>query len=146
MMAIAQGAGEGRADRVDRVDRVDEAARAVADGTRRAILRLVRDREVAAGELATHFPQMSRPAVSQHLRVLHDAGLVAVRTEGSRRMYRARIDGLSGLAQFLDEFWADRLTQLKLAAERSEWPRRQRDGLERNTGDRPGTTRRSTDT
>ena len=63
---------------------IDESLRAVADPTRRAILRLVRDREVPAGEIATHFPSISRPAVSQHLRVLADAGLVAVRPDGNR--------------------------------------------------------------
>ena len=105
---------------------MDEALRAVADPTRRAILRLVRDGELAAGEIATHFPSMSRPAVSQHLRVLTDCGLVEVRPEGNRRMYRWRREGLRDAAAFLDEMWSDRLSRLKAAAEREEWPERTR--------------------
>jgi DNA-binding transcriptional ArsR family regulator len=105
---------------------MDEALRAVADPTRRAILRLVRTEELAAGEIAARFPTMSRPAVSQHLRVLSDAGLVEVRPDGNRRLYRSRPEGLQDAAVFLEEFWTDRLAQLKLSAEREEWPARQR--------------------
>jgi DNA-binding transcriptional ArsR family regulator len=105
---------------------MDEALRAVADPTRRAILRLVRHDELPAGEIATHFPAMSRPAVSQHLRVLEDAGLVAVRAVGNRRLYRWRREGLRDAAEFVEEMWADRLTRLKEAAEREEWPERTR--------------------
>ena len=96
---------------------MDEALRAVADPTRRAILRLVRDQEVAAGQIADHFPSMSRPAVSQHLRVLSEAGLVDVRPIGNRRLYRLRPEGLRDAATFLDEMWTDRLARLKVAAE-----------------------------
>jgi DNA-binding transcriptional ArsR family regulator len=105
---------------------VDDALRAVADPTRRAILRLVRDREVAAGEIAEQFPSMSRPAVSQHLRVLTDAGLVEVRPEGNRRLYRLRPEGLQDAVTFLTDMWSDRLSRLKVAAERHEWPERAR--------------------
>jgi DNA-binding transcriptional ArsR family regulator len=105
---------------------MDEALRAVADPTRRAILRLVRDEEMPAGEIARHFPTMSRPAVSQHLRVLGDAGLVVARPQGTRRLYRLRPDGLVDVAGFVDEMWTDRLARLKLAAEREEWPERAR--------------------
>jgi DNA-binding transcriptional ArsR family regulator len=105
---------------------MDEALRAVADPTRRAILRLVRDEEVAAGEIADHFPAMSRPAVSQHLRVLADSGLVEVRPDGNRRLYRWRREGLRDAAAFLDEMWSDKLARLKAAAEREEWPERTR--------------------
>ena len=105
---------------------IDESLRAVADPTRRAILRLVRDDELAAGEIARHFPAISRPAVSQHLRVLSDAGLVAVRPDGNRRLYRWRPDGLRDAAAFLEEMWSDRLARLKAAAEREEWPERTR--------------------
>jgi DNA-binding transcriptional ArsR family regulator len=98
---------------------VDEALKAVADPTRRAVLRLVRDDERCAGDIAAQFPSMSRPAVSQHLRVLHDAGLVAVRQEGNRRLYRARPEGLADAAAFLQEMWTDGLTRLKAAAERA---------------------------
>jgi DNA-binding transcriptional ArsR family regulator len=103
---------------------VDESLRAVADPTRRAILRLVRDGELPAGEIARHFPAMSRPAVSQHLRVLSDAGLVAVRADGNRRLYRWRAEGLRDAARFMEEMWADSLARLKIAAEREEWPER----------------------
>src|SRR5215216_1590723 len=105
---------------------IDESLRAVADPTRRAILRLVRDRELPAGEIATHFPSISRPAVSQHLGVLADAGLVAVRPEGNRRLYRWRREGLRDAAAFVEEMWSDRLARLKSAAEREEWPERTR--------------------
>jgi DNA-binding transcriptional ArsR family regulator len=105
---------------------MDDTLRAVADPTRRAILRLVRDGEVAAGEIASHFPQISRPAVSQHLQVLAGAGLVAVRREGNRRLYRWQPEGLHDAATFFAEMWSDRLAHLKLAAEREEWPERTR--------------------
>jgi DNA-binding transcriptional ArsR family regulator len=100
-------------------DRIDAVAHALADGTRRQILRLVRDDERAAGELAAEFPHMTRPAVSQHLRVLHDAGLVSVRPDGNRRLYRAEGAALAEVWQFIDEMWTDRLARLKRAAERS---------------------------
>ena len=113
---------------------MDQALRAVADPTRRAILRLVRDGELAAGEIATRFPSMSRPAVSQHLRVLTESGLVEVRSEGNRRLYRWRREGLRDAAAFLDEMWSDGLARLKAAAEREEWPERTR--AERASGRR----------
>jgi DNA-binding transcriptional ArsR family regulator len=109
---------------------MDEALRAMADPTRRAILRLVRDGELPAGEIARHFPDMSRPAVSQHLRVLTDAGLLDVRPAGNRRLYRWRREGLRDAAAFLDEMWAGNLAQLKAAAEREEWPRRTRAAID----------------
>ncbi len=98
---------------------MDEALRAVADPTRRAILRLVRDGERPAGEIAQHFPSMSRPAVSQHLRVLTEAGLLEMRPEGNRRLYRWRREGLRDAVRFLDEMWTDNLARLKSAAERT---------------------------
>ena len=102
---------------------MDAALRAVADPTRRAILRLVRDEERPAGEIARHFPTISRPAVSQHLRVLTDAGLVSARSRGTRRLYRARPEGLADVRAFLDEMWTDRLSRLKTAAEREAFAR-----------------------
>jgi DNA-binding transcriptional ArsR family regulator len=98
---------------------IDAVAHALADGTRRGLLRLVRDDERSAGDLATAFPRMSRPAVSQHLRVLHDAGLVSIRPDGNRRLYRARKEGLAEVWRFIDEMWTDRLARLKQAAERA---------------------------
>lgn len=117
---------------------LDESLRAVADPTRRAILRLVHDREMPAGEIATHFPAMSRPAVSQHLRVLADARLVEVRPDGNRRLYRWRRDGLRDAAAFVEEMWADGLARLKLAAEREEWPERARRVSTENVTETPG--------
>jgi DNA-binding transcriptional ArsR family regulator len=105
---------------------MDEALRAVADPTRRAIQRLDRDDEVPAGEIARHFRSISRPAVSQHLRALTDAGLVDVRPDGNRRLYRWRREGLRDAAEFLEEMWAGNLARLKTAAEREERPRRTR--------------------
>ena len=84
------------------------------------------DDELAAGEIARHFPVMSRPAVSQHLRVLADAGLVVVRPSGNLRLYRWRPEGLSDVTVFLAQMWPDRLAALKTAAEREEWPARER--------------------
>ena len=112
---------------------MDEALRAVADPTRRAILRLVRDHELPAGQIAGHFPSMSRPAVSQHLRVLTDAGLVEVRRDGNRRLYQWRREGLRDAATFVEEMWSDRLTRLKAAAEREERPERTRDARRTTT-------------
>src|SRR5690349_14945222 len=102
----------------DRIDPMDRVAHALADRTRRRLLRLVRDGERPAGKLAAEFPAISRPAVSQHLRVLEAAGLVTVRPEGNRRLYRARAAGLADVWRFIDEMWSDRLERLKHAAER----------------------------
>jgi DNA-binding transcriptional ArsR family regulator len=98
---------------------VEAALRAIAEPRRRAILRLVWDAELSAGEIASHF-DVSRPAVSQHLGVLKEVGLVSERRNGTRRLYRARPEGLADLKAFLDEFWGDRLTALKREAEREE--------------------------
>ena len=84
---------------------MEAVARAIAEPRRRAILRLVRDDELPAGEIAAHF-DVTRPAVSQHLTVLKGAGLLTERREGTRRLYRARPEGLEDLREFLDEFWA----------------------------------------
>ncbi|WP_234027719.1 ArsR/SmtB family transcription factor [Pseudonocardia dioxanivorans] len=98
---------------------------AVAEPRRRAILVLVRDRELAAGQIAAQFPDVARPTVSQHLRVLRDAGLVVERRVGTSRLYRARPEGFAGVREFLDRFWAGRLQALKEAAEAEQ---RTRDG------------------
>ena len=97
----------------------DAALRAVADVTRREILRLVRDEEMPAGAIAARFPTISRPAVSQHLRVLAEAGLVAMRPVGNLRLYRLRREGFRDVVAFVDEMWADSLHRLKAAAERA---------------------------
>lgn len=104
----------------DSDQRLDAVASALADRTRRGLLRLVRHDELAAGALAEAFPSISRPAVSQHLRVLHDAGLVSIRPVGNRRLYRARADALAPVSRFIDEMWIDRLQRLKQTAEANE--------------------------
>ena len=86
----------------------DETLRALAEPRRRAILRLVARDELAAGEIAAAF-DVTRTAVSQHLTVLKNAGLLAERRDGTRRLYRARPEGLAGLRKFLDEMWGSSL-------------------------------------
>lgn len=93
--------------------------RALAEPRRRRILQLVRSDELSAGEIASHF-EVTRPAISQHLTLLKGAGLLTERREGTRRMYRARPEGLAELRSFLDEFWAESLDRLKAAAEQTE--------------------------
>jgi len=100
------------------------ALRAIADPRRREILRLVRHGELSAGEIATHF-EVTRPAISQHLGVLKEAGLLSQRRDGARRLYRARPEGLDGLRDFLQDFWGDRLQRLKWEVE-AEGQRRSR--------------------
>ena len=97
--------------------------RALAEPTRREILRVVRDEEHTAGDIAAKFP-ISRPAVSQHLRALEDAQLVTVRREGTKRWYRARPEGLAELQGWLTTMWEGQLADLKRAAEQEEWPMR----------------------
>jgi DNA-binding transcriptional ArsR family regulator len=103
----------------------EAALRAIVEPHRRAILRLVRDVELPAGEIASHF-DVTRPAVSQHLRVLREAGLVTERKDGTRRLYRARPEGLEDLREYLEQFWDEQLSRLKRAAEREERRRRGR--------------------
>jgi DNA-binding transcriptional ArsR family regulator len=98
---------------------VDTALRAIAAEPRRQILTLVRDDELSAGEIASHF-DVTRPAVSQHLNVLREAGLVSERRNGTRRLYRARPEGLAELKEFLEEFWDVRLEALKRETEKEE--------------------------
>jgi DNA-binding transcriptional ArsR family regulator len=101
---------------------VEAALKAIAGPRRRQILTLVRDGELSAGEIAAHF-DVTRPAVSQHLNVLKEAGLVSERRNGTKRLYRARPEGLAQLKAFLEEFWGDRLEALKREAEREEQKR-----------------------
>ena len=98
---------------------MEATLKAIAAPHRRRILRLVRDEELSAGEIASHF-DVTRPAVSQHLSVLKEAGLVNERRNGTRRLYRARPEGLVELKAFLDELWGERLEALKREAEREE--------------------------
>ncbi len=102
---------------------MDAALRAIAEPRRREILDLVRRRERAAGDIARHF-DVSRPAISQHLAVLEDAGLVSARRDGNRRLYRARPEGMTEPRDYLDGFWTTHLANLKDAAEAEQKRRR----------------------
>jgi DNA-binding transcriptional ArsR family regulator len=104
---------------------VQPALDALAEPRRRDILALIRDRELPAGEIASNF-DVTRSAISQHVGVLKQAGLVTERREGTKRLYRARPEGLAELRAFLDEFWSDRLDILVHEAQREE-RRRKRD-------------------
>ena len=98
---------------------MEAALKAIAEPSRRRILTLVRDGELSAGEIAARF-DVTRQAVSQHLGVLKEAGLVDERRNGTRRLYRARPEGLTEVRAFLEEFWDERLEALKHEAEREE--------------------------
>jgi DNA-binding transcriptional ArsR family regulator len=89
---------------------------ALGDPTRKAIFELLADRPRAVGEVAGELP-VSRPAVSQHLKVLKDAGLVMDRAVGTRRIYRIDPDGLAGLRADLERFWGKALAAYKVAVE-----------------------------
>ena len=102
---------------------MEAVIRALAEPNRRRILELVAGTERSAGEIAAEFA-VTRPAVSQHLSVLREAGLIEERREGTRRLYRARPEGLVPLRDFLERFWDDRLERLRLAAELEEGRRR----------------------
>ena len=95
------------------------ALRAVSEPRRQQILRLVWDRERPAGDIAASF-DVTFGAVSQHLRVLHDAGLVSVRRDGRRRLYRARPEALGPLRAVLEDLWRSGLEELKTLAEAEE--------------------------
>ena len=107
---------------------METALRAIAAPRRRQILTLVRDGELSAGEIASHF-DVTRPAISQHLGVLKEAGLVDERRNGTRRLYRVRPEGMAEVRAFLEEFWDPRLDALKREAEREE---REKDGNDSN--------------
>ena len=97
---------------------VEEPVRALAHPGRGPMLRRVWDAERPASDLADA-AGLSRSATSQHLRLLRDAGLVTVRVDGNRRLYRADLDRVAEVASFLEEFWASPLARLKAAAERT---------------------------
>jgi len=116
---------------------IDRVARAIAEPRRREILALVRDSELSAGEIAAGF-EISRPAVSQHLAVLLEAGLLSERREGTYRYYRTRPQAMAELRDFLNEFWSDRLERLKLAAELEQQRRSKRGNRRDRKRDRGG--------
>ena len=94
----------------------DAVLRALAEPQRRRILTLVRDHELPAGEIADHF-DITPQAVSQHLRVLKDAGLLHERREGTRRLYVIRPEAIEPLRAFLEDLWPTSLQRLKRAVE-----------------------------
>jgi DNA-binding transcriptional ArsR family regulator len=92
---------------------------AMGDATRRAILERLLSGPLAVGELAREFP-VSRPAISQHLRVLKNARLVVDRPAGTRRVYQVNPEGVEMLRRYFDRFWTDALAAFKKAADQEE--------------------------
>ena len=90
--------------------------RALAEPRRVAILKIIRKRELRAGQIAENF-RTTRPAISQHLRVLTEAGLLSERRKGTSRLYRLRLEGFAQLRSLLDDFWEDALARLKKEVE-----------------------------
>jgi DNA-binding transcriptional ArsR family regulator len=104
---------------------MDAALRAIADPIRRQILRLIWREERTAGDIGARF-DVSQPAISQHLKVLRDTGLVAVRRAGTRRYYRANRAAMAAVRALLEDFWDERLAALKQMVEAEQ--RRNVDG------------------
>lgn len=92
---------------------------AIGDGTRRAILARLMKGPLAVGELARHFP-VSRPAISQHLRILKDANLVMDRPEGTKRVYQLNPEGFASLRDYFDAYWMHALAAFKKKVEEAE--------------------------
>ena len=97
----------------------EQALQALGDPTRRAVLEELREGPRAVGEIAARLP-VSRPAVSQHLRVLKEAGLVTERQDGTRRLYRVDPNGLADLREYLSRLWEEALASFKAAAEKEQ--------------------------
>jgi len=119
---------------------VDQLLQALAAPRRREILRLLRRRERSAGEIHRALGDVTFGAVSQHLGVLEQAGLVSARREGRSRFYSTRDQGLQPLREWLDEMWKDALSLLKEQAEAEE--RGERPGHARGDRRRPRSPRR----
>src|SRR5881398_3387685 len=100
-----------------------DAFAALGEPRRREILRLVSSKELSVGDIARRF-DVTRPAISQHLRVLKEAGLVSERRDGTRRLYRARPETVAEVRRFLEAFWDESLVRLKHAAEAEEHRKR----------------------
>src|SRR5919202_6507902 len=96
-----------------------QALQALGDPTRRTVLEELRGGPRGVGGSPARLP-VSRPAVSQHLRVLKEAGLVTERQDGTRRLYRVDPDGLAALREYLEGFWEEALASFKAAAEEQE--------------------------
>jgi DNA-binding transcriptional ArsR family regulator len=99
---------------------VESLLKTLAEPKRSEIVRLVWSRELAAAEIATYFPDVTRSAISQHLGVLRTAGLVTERRDGARRLYSANQAEMEKLREFLDSFWSERLDRLRGLAESTE--------------------------
>jgi DNA-binding transcriptional ArsR family regulator len=99
---------------------VDTALKAIADPRRREILRLVWSNELPASDIASHFGDVTRSAISQHLGVLRQANLICERRAGNRRLYRANAEEMARLRTFLDQYWSGGLDRLKTAAEAAQ--------------------------
>lgn len=110
---------------------MDAALRAIAEPRRRAILRLVWSAERSASDIAASFPDVTRPAVSQHLTVLREAGLVSERREGTRRLYRADHTTMAELRSWLDDYWTTGLDELRRVAEAEQTRPRPKKGARR---------------
>jgi DNA-binding transcriptional ArsR family regulator len=95
---------------------VETVLKAIAEPRRQEILRLIWQRERAAGDVAAHF-DISRPAISKHLRILKEAGLLAERRVGTQRLYRARPERLADARRFIESFWDEGLAAIKRSAE-----------------------------
>ncbi|WBB63044.1 metalloregulator ArsR/SmtB family transcription factor [Streptomyces sp. WMMC500] len=115
MMRLSNQPEEASADDVS----TSAVLRAFSDENRRTMLELVATREMSAGEIAEHFT-VTRQAVSQHLRVLKEAGLVEERRAGRNRLYRTRADGLAILHRYFTNLWSNSLALAKEIAEESE--------------------------
>ncbi len=106
---------------------VDSALKALAEPRRREILRLVWTTELPATTIASHFAEVTRSAISQHLAVLREARLVSERRDGTRRLYRADHREMARLREFLDRYWTDGLLRLRDVAEAGERAHDQQD-------------------
>src|SRR5689334_19314731 len=98
---------------------IEKTFHALTEPRRRDILYLVRNGELTSSAIASHF-DISAPAISQHLKVLEESGLVVVRRDGTKRYYQMRREGFLELKQYVDRFWDDSLLRLKEAAEEEE--------------------------
>jgi DNA-binding transcriptional ArsR family regulator len=107
---------------------MDTALKAIADPRRREILRLVWSSEMGATDIATHFHDVTRSAISQHLSVLRQANLICERRAGNRRLYRANVEEMVRLRTFLDQYWSGGLDRLKTAAEAAQQKKENRHG------------------
>ena len=110
---------------------MDAALKALAEPRRREILRLVWSTELPATSIAGHFGEVTRSAISQHLGVLKEAGLVSERRDGTRRLYRARQEEMRKLRDYLDDYWTTGLERLRDVSEAAQRQKGASDGRTR---------------